>query len=291
MARRTAPPPARQPARGGPPAEAAPRFAAERQQRIAQALREQGRVQVAQLAAAFGVSEDSVRRDLRALAARGLAQKTHGGAVALHQAVLPPAQRAAVAAPAKQAVAAAAARLVQPNDTLFIDSGSTAQALVQALCRHGAPRPLTVVTHALDVALALLDEPGITLVLAGGQWLAAERVFVGEAAQATLQAYRADIAFLAACAVHPRAGLTAHQAQEAVLKRAMLAGAARRVLLADASKLETVAPCAVAALSELDLVLCDAAPAWLKRQARVQRVQRAPAGHEKGVGQADPSQR
>ncbi|HNJ83516.1 MAG TPA: DeoR family transcriptional regulator, partial [Piscinibacter sp.] len=70
--------------RRSPPAPTPPRFAAERQQRIAEALREHGRVEVSQLAAEYGVSEDSVRRDLRQLAARGLVQKTHGGAVALH---------------------------------------------------------------------------------------------------------------------------------------------------------------------------------------------------------------
>jgi DeoR/GlpR family transcriptional regulator of sugar metabolism len=249
-----------------------PRFVAERQQRIAETLREQGRVEVARLAAEYGVSEDTVRRDLRQLAARGLVQKTHGGAVALHATLLPTAQRAGVLAGAKRAIARAAAKLVEANQTLFVDGGTTTLALVNELKVAGAPRPLTVITHALDVALAVADEPRIRLVMAGGAWLAAPRIFVGEAALATLRAHRADIALLGACALHPRAGLTAHDPQEAAIKRAMVDGAVRRVLLTDATKLDVVAPCAVARLDELDRVISDAAPPWLSGAVAVERV-------------------
>jgi DeoR/GlpR family transcriptional regulator of sugar metabolism len=254
------------------PPIAPPRFAAERQQRIAQALREHGRVEVNRLAADYRVSEDTVRRDLRALAARGLVQKTHGGAVALHTSVLPTLQRASVLSRAKRAIAVAAARHVQPNDTLFIDGGTTTLALVDALKGAQAPRPLTIITHALDVALAVADEAQIRLVLAGGEWLSAPRIFVGEVALATLRAHRADIAFLGACALHRRAGLTAQEPQEAPLKRAMVDGAARRILLADASKLDSVAPSAVAALGELDLVISDTAPDWLPAAVALESV-------------------
>lgn len=254
------------------PGADAPKFAAERQQRIAQALREHGRVEVARLAAEYGVSEDTVRRDLRALAARGLVQKIHGGAVALNATVLPTAQRATVLTGAKRAIARAAARHVEPNQTLFVDGGTTTLALVEALKAAGAPRPLTVITHSLDAALALSDESQVRLVLAGGSWLAAPRIFVGDAALATVRAYRADIAFLGACALHPRAGLTAIEPQEAAIKQAMVAGAARRIVLTDATKLEVIAPSAVAPLTELDRVISDAAPDWLRRVVEVEQV-------------------
>ena len=254
------------------PPPPAPRFAAERQQRIAAVLRESGRVEVAALAADYGVSEDTVRRDLHALAAMGLAQKTHGGAVALNSGVLPSVQRATVLTGAKRAIALAGTRHVTNDDTLFVDGGSTTLALVEALKAPGAPRPLTVITHALDVALALADEPRVRLVLAGGLWLPGPRIFVGETTLATLRAHRADIAFLGVCALHPRAGLTAQEPQEAALKRAMVDGAARRIVLTDATKLDAVAPNAVARLDELDLAISDAAPAWLVAQVKVEKV-------------------
>jgi DeoR/GlpR family transcriptional regulator of sugar metabolism len=249
-----------------------PRFAAERQQHIAQALRDHGRVEVAQLAAEYAVSEDTVRRDLHALAARGLVQKTHGGAVALHATVLPTAQRAGQLTGAKRAIARAAAKHVQANDTLFVDGGTTTLALVNELKSADAPRPLTILTHSLDVALAVADEPAIRLVLAGGAWLAAPRIFVGDAALATVRAYRADIAFLGACALHPRAGLTAHEPQEAAIKHAMVDGAARRIVLTDATKLDVVAPCAIVPLKDLDRVISDAAPQWLRAAVEVEQV-------------------
>jgi DeoR family glycerol-3-phosphate regulon repressor len=250
----------------------APRFAQERQQEIAQALRENGRVEVAALATHYAVSEDTIRRDLRLLATSGLVQKTHGGAVALHATVLPATERAGVRAQVKRAIAQAAAAYVQPHQTLFIDDGTTTLALAQLLRAAGTPRPLTVVTTSLDVALALLDDRLIRLVLAGGAWLPESRSFEGPQALATLREHRADIAFLGACAVHRRVGLTANEAGDMALKRAMIDGAAQRIMLTDATKFDAVAPHAVCALSELDRVICDAAPAWLRKQVTVEVV-------------------
>lgn len=241
-----------------------PRFVEERQSAIAQALREQGRVEVAALAVAYDVSEDSIRRDLRALAARGLVQKTHGGPVALHLGALPMAQRRGVKISTKQAIGRAAAARVKPHQTLFIDSSSTALSLAQALVANGAPRPLTVVTAALDVALLFCADATVTLELAGGEWSHDTRAFFGPLAEAAIRAHRADWAFLGACAVHPRLGLSASHAGDAALKRAMLECAQQRVLLADTSKFDLVQSQAVAGLDQVDVVISDAAPKWLR---------------------------
>jgi len=264
MARPSSPPAAR--------ATAIPRFAQERQREIAQTLRESGRVEVAALAAHYDVSEDTIRRDLRLLASHGLVQKTHGGAVALHAAVIPAAERAGVRAQAKRAIAQAGAAHVRPHQTLFIDGGTTTHALAQELRAAGAPRPLTVVTTSLDVATALLDDRQVHLVLAGGAWMPESRIFEGAQALATLRAHRADIAFLGACALHRRMGITANEAGDMALKRAMIEGAAQRIMLTDATKFDAVAPHAVCALGEVDRVICDAAPAWLRKQVAVEVV-------------------
>ena len=257
------------------PAAPRPRFAEERQSAIAAALREQGRVEVAALAALYDVSEDSIRRDLRLLAARGLVQKTHGGAVALHVGALPMAQRSDVRLTAKRLIGRAAAAKVQPHQTVFIDSGSTALAAAQALGVTGAPRPLTVITASLDVALLFCNDATVTLVLAGGTWSHETRAFFGPQAEATFRAHRADWAFVGACALHPRLGLSASHAGDAQLKRAMLDGAQQRVLLADASKFELVQPHRVAGLDQIDTVISDAAPKWLR--AAVKTLERVTA--------------
>lgn len=246
-----------------------PLFAGARQQEIAEALRSAGRVQVGALAARYGVSEDTIRRDLRALAARGLVQKTHGGAVALNTPLLPAQERLSLLTATKQAIAQAAAAWVQPHQTLFIDAGSTTLALARALREAPVLRPLTVVTHALDVMLTLADEPQIRLVLAGGLWLPEQRIFGGPQAARTLADWRADIAFLGACALHPRTGLTATVPDEAPVKRAMVDGAALRIVLGDHSKLDQIAPCAVAGLDEVDRVISDRAVDWLAGRQQV----------------------
>ena len=256
----------------GDAAPSHPRFAQERQHLIAQTLRELGRVEVPALAVQYAVSEDTIRRDLRALAARGLVQKTHGGAVVVHPTVMPNLARGEILARCKENIAQAALAHVSAHQTLFIDAGSTTMALVRLLCQAPDLRPLSVITTALDVAYALADQAGISLVLAGGEWLPEQRIFQGEQALAALRAHRADIAFLGACALHPRMGITSQDSSDAAAKRAMIASAARRIVLADASKLDMVAPHAVCALAEADLVISDAAPAWLAEQTAVEQV-------------------
>lgn len=244
-------------------------FAKERQQQIAEALKQQGRVVVATLAVEYGVSEDSIRRDLRILAARGLIQRAHGGAVALNPTMMSAANRDGVFVGTKQAIAAAALRHIRPDQTLFLDSGTTVLALARLIRAGAAPRPLTVVTASFDTAGALIDDPQIRLVLAGGALLRESRSFEGDTALATVASYRADLAFLSACALSPRAGLTAVQSGDAQLKRAMVEGSVRRIVITDQSKLDAVAPHAVCGLDEIDLVICDAAPSW-KSAARLE---------------------
>jgi DeoR family glycerol-3-phosphate regulon repressor len=249
-----------------------PRFAAERQQRIAEAVQVQGRVEVAELAQRFGVSPDTVRRDLRRLDTLGVLHKAHGGAVAPQGAFaahLPARQRAGAQGPQKARIAAAALALVQPGQTLFINAGSTALVLAEHLRQAPSLRPLTVVTHSLDVAHALCEDEAIHLVLAGGDWVPHERHFVGEAGLAAVRARRADIAFLAACGLHPRAGLTVDSAGDAALCRAMAEGAAERIVLADATKLDRIAPCAVLELGQVDRLVSEAPPAWLAARTQV----------------------
>jgi DeoR/GlpR family transcriptional regulator of sugar metabolism len=245
-----------------------PRFAQERQARIAETLREAGRVEVAGLARTFGVSEDTVRRDLRLLAARGLMQKTHGGAVALFSNALPMSQRLDVRPGPKRAIARAAAGRVLAHQTLFIDGGSTTLALAQGLAEPGAPRPLTVITAAFDVAALFAADPTVHLILAGGTWSFESREFFGEQAQATIRAHRADWAFLGACALHPRAGLTSTLKGDAQVKRAMIESARTATVAADSTKHDLVSPYAVAELREIDLVISDEAPSWLSATIR-----------------------
>ena len=245
-------------------------FARERQARILDELQRHGRVEVSALAALLEVSEDSVRRDLRALSDAGHLQKTHGGAVLLDPARMAWADRADVAAAAKDAIAAAAAAadLVAPGDTVVLDAGSTVLAFARAL----RVRPLSVITNSLDIALHFEADDDVQLTLTGGQWDRHSRYFVGSAAVATLARHRAEWAFLGACALDPEAGATSISGPDADAKTAMAQSARRTAVLADSSKQDSVAPHLVLRPEQIDLLVIDdeeAAAQWRERGVSV----------------------
>ena len=228
-------------------------FSQERQRRILSELEQRGRVEDAELAGRFGVSEDTVRRDLKALAGRGYLHKTHGGAVALDPGRMSWAARADLMGDAKAAIGALAATLVQPGQTVLLDAGST----VLEFARRLNVRPLNVVTNSLDIAALFAADEGVALSLTGGEWDRRSRYFTGVSTLELLASRRGDWAFLGACAVHPAAGLTSVAEPDAAVKRAMLASAERTVLLADSSKAGQIAPYLVAPLNGLYAVVTD----------------------------------
>lgn len=230
-------------------------FTVERQRLILAALGEAGRATVADLARRFGVSDDTVRRDLQALADRGLLVKARGGAVALAPGGLTHAARTHIAPEAKARIGRAAAAAISPDQTLMLDAGST--VLEAAL--HLPPGPFLVVTHALDVVVCLGGRSDVRLVLAGGEWVPGERLFHGALTSTQIAAYRADVAIMGACALDLRLGVTAAHAGDAQVKRAMLEASRRAILLADRTKLGRHEPFAVAPLSAFDLVITDQA--------------------------------
>ena len=231
-----------------------PRFTAERQRRIAEILREQGRVEVLELARLLQVSEHTVRRDLLALQGQGLLQRTHGGAVTLDTQRLGLGARSAVLAEAKAAVGRAAAALVEPGQTVVLDAGSTPLAMARAL----TVRPLTVITSSLDVAALFADDPQVQIALTGGTWQPENRALWGPAAVAMLDNCRADWAVPGACAIDAMLGVSAPDEADAALKRAMVDCARRTLVLGDRSKLGGVAPFRVAEWPRVHALVLEA---------------------------------
>lgn len=235
--------------------EERPRFAEERRARILKSLQQQGRVEVLDLARMLGVSEHTIRRDLLELQAHGALQKTHGGAVALDTARLGFEARAGVLARAKDAIGHAAAGLIEAGQTVILDAGSTTLAMARAL----TARPLTIITNALDVAALFDRDSAVQLVLTGGTWQTQARALWGPAAHQLLATCRADWAVPGACALDARMGVTAADEADAAVKRAMIAAAARTMILADHSKQQSVAPFAVASWPQVHTLVTDRA--------------------------------
>jgi len=205
----------------------------ERQDRIWERLRQHGRVIAADLAVEFRVSEDSIRRDLRDLAARGLCKRVYGGALLLTHAT-PIAERRGEHIERKRALAAVAASLVSRGQILFIDAGSTNSAIAAALPEDHA---LTVVTNAPDVALALIGRPGFEVLTIGGRIEPKIGGAIGSMALRQIQGIRADLCFPGVCAADAQTGLWTFDAEEVVLKRTMIEASGETVLVATREKL------------------------------------------------------
>ena len=183
----------------------------------ARLLRE-GRVVAADLAREFSTSEDTIRRDLRELAAAGLCRRVYGGALPMSPASGTLAERTAQHAPSKQCLGQAAAALVRPGQSLCIDAGSTNLWIARSL---PADMALHVTTNAPTIAAALEDKPAVNLVLLGGRLDRATGGTLGARALRSAEGLHFDLYFVGACAADPQAGLADFNEEEANLKRAL----------------------------------------------------------------------
>jgi DeoR/GlpR family transcriptional regulator of sugar metabolism len=229
---------------------------AQRRDLLLDRLQRDGRLVAKDLAAELGVAEDSLRRDLRELAAAGLCQRVYGGALPVSPAVADYATRGTVALGSKQRVAAAAARLVGPGSTLLLDGGTTALAVTRAL-----PRDLqaTVVTHSPTIAAALVDHPTLEVYVLGGRLFKHSAVTCGAATAEAVRAVQADVFLLGVTGVHHEAGLTTGDPEEAAMKRTLAGRAADTYVLASTEKIGAASPFTVLPLDDVSGVITDAA--------------------------------
>lgn len=243
-------------------------YAEERQQAMAQQVGQQGRLSVADLAARFDVTTETVRRDLTALERIGLIRRVHGGAVpAGSLAVMESGlvERDLAHTAAKDAIATAALSLLPPpGSTIIIDAGTTTARLAASLPRE---HRLTVVTHAVPVAARLAGQPHIDLHLLPGRVRPTTQAAVGTDTVAALGDLRADVAFLATNGLTLDRGLTTPDRDEAATKRAIVTASRRTIALVDSSKIGLDSPIRFATLAELDVLVTDDAIADSERAA------------------------
>lgn len=214
----------------------------QRKKLILEKLAREGQVLAKQLSEMFGLSEDTIRRDLRELDSEGLLQRVHGGALPVSPAIAPFAERNQQESGAKRAIARAAAAMILPGQVAIVDGGTTSAELVKQL-----PLSLqaTIVTHSPSVAVGLVDHPQIEVILIGGRLYKHSIVAVGAAAVEAMSHIRADLYFMGVTGVHPSAGLSTGDLEEAYIKRALAARAAETVVLASAAKLNAASQYAI----------------------------------------------
>ena len=240
-----------------PPNEG-PVFADERQARIAELVMTRGRARIGELASQFGVTEPTIRKDLSALQQRGMLKRTYGGALALHPIVDREfAGRAGTNRSGKEAIAAACLELLRDGDSVFLDSGTTVDALARALASGQRDRlRLSVLTNTIAVASTLADVPGIDCVLLGGQLQPSEGSLIGPLALENLQRFAFSVAFLGVSGFS-ELGISVGSLSEAAVKAAVIERARRVVVATDHSKVGATDFARISGLDEIDVVVMD----------------------------------
>ena len=233
-------------------------YAEERQQTIAGLVADRGRVSVTGLAEEFGVTTETVRRDLAVLERAGMLRRVHGGAVpagALTYVETALGERHGTRSEQKRKIAATALDLLPGSDgSLLLDGGSSVAALAEVL---PGDRRLLVATHSVPIAARLAAAPGVDLHVLGGRVRGITQCAVGERTVATLADLRVDVAFLGTNGITAEHGFTTPDEAEASVKRAMVRAGHRVVVLADSSKLGREHLVRFAAPEEVDVLVTD----------------------------------
>lgn len=239
-------------------------YAMERQQLIERMLASHGRVAVVDLASRFDVTTETVRRDLAALEETGVLRRVHGGAVSSERvstAEHSVAERAERHSAAKERIARRALAALPPGTgSVYIDAGTTTAALAEALLGRAATGGHEVVTHSMTIAHSLAGAPGIGLTAIGGRVRGLTAAAVGSDTVAAIARLRPDVAFLGTNGIAAGAGLTTPDPDEAAVKRAIVTGARRVIVLADSDKFDAELLVSFAELPDLDVVVTDREP-------------------------------
>lgn len=216
---------------------------------IANRLDQGQRAVAAELATEFGVSEDAIRRDLRALAAEGRCRRVYGGALPISPASTSMVVRVDEARERKDALARVAASLVQPGQLIFLDNGSSNLAVVKFLpadCR------ITVATNSISIASEVVARKDLQLLMIGGIVDPHVGGCVDASAIAMVSAMNFDHCFIGACAIAAATGVCAFNMADSMFKKSLVTSGQHNVVIATSEKLETRAPYRVSTLSEID---------------------------------------
>ena len=210
-------------------------YAEERHRAIVGLARRDGRVDVAELAGHFGVTPETIRRDLTTLERHGALRRVHGGAIPIERLGFEPGYgtRDGVMTAEKEAIAKAALEELPEEGAILLDAGSTTARFAAVL---PTDRELTVVTNALNLTVTLSQRPNLTVHVLGGRVRGRTLATVDVWALRALDDLYVDVAFVATNGVSVERGLTTPDPTEAAVKRAMMGAARRTVVLADHTK-------------------------------------------------------
>ena len=230
-------------------------FLSSRHSEIIQMAKDAGRVFVDDLAAHFDVTPQTIRKDLNDLCEQRLLSRIHGGALfpsgienMEYEA------RRKIAADEKDAIGRAAARLIPDNASLFINIGTTTEAVSKALLDH---KGLMVITNNINVANRMRVYPSIEVVIAGGVVRGSDGGVVGEAAVDFIKQFKVDYAVIGASAIDHDGALLDFDFREVKVAQAIIANARHVILVSDSTKFERTAPVRIGHISQVQTFITD----------------------------------
>lgn len=227
----------------------------DRHQNIVQLVKRRGKISVEELVCEFGVTAQSIRADLRALEEKHQVVRFHGG-VQMPSAKINVEyeERRKFAAEQKAAIGRRAAHIVPDKASLFINIGTTTEAVGRALEGHEG---LLVVTNNVNVSDILRFCADIDVVIAGGKVRHTDGGIVGEEAVDFVSRFKVDLAIIGVSAIDPDGTLLDYDTREVRVAQAMVENARRVMLVADSTKLSRTAPVRLGTLSQIDMLITD----------------------------------
>ncbi|MEI6946732.1 DeoR/GlpR family DNA-binding transcription regulator [Paraflavisolibacter sp. H34] len=237
----------------------------QRREKILELIKEDGSAKVINLAKLFKVTEVTIRQDLERLEKEGLVLREHGGAFLKN--VEDQVRTISLAnqehMDKKEAIARKCLDFIESGDTIILDSGSTTTEIARQL---KGMKNLTVITNALNIALMLGAEPGIEVIMTGGEFKPPTLSLTGQKAADFFKGINVQKLFLATAGISLRSGLTYPSISDLVVKKAMIDAAETRYLVADSTKIEKSAFASLGALSLIDYIVTDAGIAEKHKQ-------------------------
>lgn len=240
-------------------------LAIERRREIISRLTLDGKVIVSELAKDFGVTEETIRRDLEKLDKDGIASKTYGGAVSKRSSGLdlPYSIREGVNVEEKQLIADCIAELIEDGERLMVDSSSTALYVIKKIKDK---KNLTIITNSVKILLELADKQDWTVLSTGGVLKRGALSLTGSSAEKMIRSYHVDTAICSCKGLDITLGVTDSNENDSLIKQAMIASAERRILAVDSEKFDRKSFVKVCDVAGVDVIATDCPPdeKWVK---------------------------
>ena len=240
-------------------------LAIERRNAILAKLNAEGKVIVTDLSREFDVTEETIRRDLEKLDNEGLATKTYGGAVAIHNLNidLPFNVRKRANVERKQKIAEKIARMIHDGDYIMLDASSTAIYVAKSITNR---KNITLITNSVEILVEFADKSDWKILSTGGSLKKGALSLVGASAERMIRGFHVDLAVCSSKGIDMSMGVTDSNEKDSEIKQAIFGAANRKILAVDSTKFDKISFVHVCELSDIDTVVTDEAPSerWVE---------------------------